>query len=142
MIFSRCCILLLLTILISGSPWGGSAQEAVHESGLVEGQPGMITYPPDLPGESTPLERPYGIAPPLIPHDISELEVSRQTNDCVECHLEGLELSEGHVATKIPASHYRNDYTEEQRKEVIVGIRYACLQCHVPQATAEPGYAR
>jgi nitrate reductase cytochrome c-type subunit len=60
----------------------------------------------------------------------------------MECHFEGLEMSEGHVAKKIPTSHYRNDYAEEQKEGVTVGIWYNCLQCHVPQATAEPGYAR
>jgi nitrate reductase cytochrome c-type subunit len=56
--------------------------------------------------------------------------------------MEGLELDEGHTATKIPASHYINEYTKEQKKDQVLGIRYNCLQCHVPQSEEEPPYFR
>lgn len=125
---------LLAMILCGDSSWAETGDAA-----LSTGQPGMNTYPADQPGETAPLERPYKIAPPMIPHDVSDLEVSRAANDCIDCHLEGMELAEGHVATQIPASHYANEFTGERRKDTVVGIRYNCLQCHVPQATVEPG---
>jgi nitrate reductase cytochrome c-type subunit len=125
----------LLTTVSSGN----ISRAETGEAGLATGQPGMNTYPVDQPGETVPLGRPYGIAPPVIPHDVTDLEVSRSANDCVECHLDGMELGEGHVATKVPASHYKNEFTGETAEEMVIGIRYNCLQCHVPQATMKPG---
>jgi len=109
---------------------------ATHAAGLATGQPGMNTYPRDNPGKTTKLERPYDGAPPLIPHNVVEFDITRSNNDCLYCHLTGLELGEGHVATKIPLSHYIDEFTGEQKDE-IVGIRYNCLQCHVPQSEEE-----
>jgi len=114
---------------------GDSSRTDSSGAGLATGQPGMNTYPADPPGETVPMERAYETAPPLVPHDVTDLEVSRAANDCVDCHLEGMELDEGHVATKIPESHFRNEFTGETTEERVVGIRYNCLQCHVPQAT-------
>ncbi len=102
--------------------------------GLATGKSGMNTYTEAEPGETTLLERPYEIAPPLIPHSVTDLNVSRDANDCLDCHLEGDELDEGHVATKIPDSHYLNEYSGKKRAEGVTGIRYNCRQCHVPQA--------
>ena len=130
---------LILLILIPGVlQCGGTSPEVYREAGLATGQPGMNTYPADQAGETSPLERAYTIAPPVIPHDVSDFEVSRSSNDCLGCHLGGIEIREGHVATRMPDSHWVNDYTGEEEGEV-VGIRYQCLQCHVPQTTAETG---
>lgn len=109
------------------------AADGPGAAGLVTGEPGMNVYPSGGPGQTTPLPRPYGIAPPLVPHDVSGLEVSRKANDCLDCHLEGMELDEGHVATRVPASHRENPRTRERAADGVVGTRYDCLQCHVPQ---------
>jgi len=105
--------------------------------GLATGEPGMNTYPAGDPGETAVLDRPYETAPPLIPHSIEGWTIRRATNDCLDCHLEAVELNEGHVATKVPPSHFVNQYTGAVVKEGVTGIRYMCLQCHVPQANAE-----
>jgi len=110
-----------------------TARQIEQRSGLAAGQPGMNIYPSIPPGEAAPLERPYPGAPPMVPHDVTDLEIVRSSNDCLVCHLEGTELSEGHAATRIPASHYTNDFTGELKKDTVAGIRYNCLQCHVPQ---------
>lgn len=110
----------------------------VYAEGLVTGQPGMNVYTSSQPGETEKLERPYEIAPPLVPHDIVDFEISRSANDCLECHYDGLEDEHGvYIATKAPPSHYINEYSKEQTKEQVIGIRYLCLQCHVPQTVEQ-----
>lgn len=102
--------------------------------GLQTGQPGANRYTDQAPGSTRPLPRPYPGAPPLIPHSIDGLSVTRASNDCLSCHLDGTEVAEGHSATKVPASHFTNPYTQETKQGEVVGTRYNCLQCHAPQA--------
>lgn len=102
------------------------------------GQPGMNTYPTSAPGQTKKLERPYNGAPPLIPHSVEGLGITRSSNDCLSCHSEGIEVEKGHIATKVPPSHYVNEYTGEQTKEQVIGLRYNCIQCHVPQSQKDP----
>lgn len=132
---SKRCFLLFLGIMFASSTL---SQKVFHGSGLAIGQPGMNTYPTSPPGETTKLERPYVSAPPLVPHSVVEFNIGRSANDCLNCHLEGMELEEGHTATKVPRSHYVNEYTGERRKDQVTGMRYNCLQCHLPQAAEEP----
>ncbi len=101
-------------------------------------QPGMNTYPTNPPGQAKKLERPYQGAPPLIPHSVEGLGITRSGNDCLACHSEGIEIEKGHIATKVPPSHYVNEYTGQQMKEQVIGVRYNCIQCHVPQSEEEP----
>lgn len=68
---------------------------------------------------------------------VDGLVITRSTNDCLDCHLQGDELEEGHVATAVPASHFRNEYTGVATQDEVVGTRYLCLQCHVPQTNAK-----
>jgi cytochrome c-type protein NapB len=105
--------------------------------GLATGEPGMNLYPAGDPGETAVLNRPYETAPPLVPHSIEGLTINRTANDCLDCHLEGGELDDGHVATKVPPSHLVNEYTGAEAESGVIGTRYLCLQCHVPQAEAE-----
>ncbi len=106
--------------------------------GLASGEPGMNIYPDSAPGETKRIDRPFKGAPPLVPHDVVEFNISRSANDCLDCHLEGVEIEEGHVATQVPPSHYLNEYRGEEQKDQVTGIRYNCLQCHLPQAAGEP----
>lgn len=98
--------------------------------GLSTGQPGVNNYPATPPGQSTKLARPYPGAPPLVPHSLNGLKITRDNNDCIGCHKSGVEVNPGHVATKIPPSHY--DGTE------IAYRRFNCLQCHVVQSAEDP----
>ncbi len=123
--------LVCLSILLAS---GVLSQELHQGSGLATGQPGMNTYPENPPGETNKLPRPYTGAPPLVPHNVVEFEISKSANDCLDCHLDGVEIEEGHVATKVPLSHFVNEYTGEREAGQVVGTRYNCLQCHVPQS--------
>jgi len=102
------------------------------------GQPGMNTYPTSPPGETKKLERPYKGAPPLISHSLEGFQITRSSNDCLMCHSEGIEIQKGHIAARVPPSHYVNEYTGEQTKDRVIGLRYNCLQCHVPQSQEDP----
>lgn len=106
----------------------GAGAKALKGRGLFTGVPGMNAAPTADAGTTKPLPRPYPGAPPLIPHTLERLSVTRELNDCLTCHLDGIEAAEGHFATRIPASHREGD--------AVKGIRYQCLQCHVPQDTA------
>lgn len=103
---------------------------------LATGEPGMNTFTAPGAGSSTKLDRTYPGAPPQVPHAVDGLAITKDSNTCVSCHTTGVQLGEGHVATKIPESHYTNLQTGE-RQTILVGRRYNCLQCHVPQASAE-----
>lgn len=109
-----------------------------REPGLVTGKPGMNVYPGGDPGETSPLGRPYPIAPPLVPHRVDDVAIDRENNGCLDCHLTGEEVAPGHRATKVPPSHFRNAHTGEEKTGGVVGIRYQCTLCHVPQAEASP----
>lgn len=119
----------LALILALPTACGGSADTTFREQGLATGAPGMNLYSDKEPGQAGILPRPYEGAPPLVPHDVSKMKVTREKNDCVGCHQEGIKVSQD-AATKIPASHYQG--TE------LAGIRYNCRECHVPQAEGEP----
>ncbi len=110
-----------------------SAQKLFVHRNLETVQPGMNQYVEEMPGESVLLEKPYEGAPPLVPHSVEDLAPVRGDNQCFECHSEGIELDEGHTATKIPASHFTNEYSGHKQEDQVIGIRYNCLQCHVPQ---------
>lgn len=116
----------------------GAGSRVFSGSGLYTGAAGVNEYPEAGPGETAPLARMYQGAPPMIPHSVSDFAITRGQNDCLSCHADGGELGEGHIATKIPASHYKNDHTGERAAESVLGIRYNCLQCHAPQSAENP----
>ena len=80
------------------------------------------------------LESSFVYQPPLIPHNIRNYEVSLNANKCLACHSWKNAKEMG--ATKISVTHYVN------REDAVLADmsprRYFCLQCHVPQANAQP----
>ncbi len=135
---SRSKLFLVMPLLTITFGLGVSSLRVSHGGGLASGQPGMNVYSTSPPGETTKLERPYKGAPPLVPHSVVEFNISRSANDCLDCHLEGAEIEEGHFATRVPPSHYLNEYRGKGQEDQVTGIRYNCLQCHLPQAAGEP----
>ncbi len=129
-------ILIILNTCLNVSP------KVYREKGLVTGQIGINRFSENPPGETTVLDRIYDGAPPMIPHSVNDFNINRSENECLDCHIDGLELDEGHKATEIPASHYINEYTKEQKNDQVLGIRYNCFLCHVPQSDEEPPYSR
>ncbi|MCH7819020.1 MAG: nitrate reductase cytochrome c-type subunit [Candidatus Marinimicrobia bacterium] len=134
---SKIKLIAVLTVTSIMLTCSASSRVVFKGEGLVTGEPGMNSYPEEEPGETALIERAYEIAPPSVPHAISDFTIDRTTNDCLECHLDGEEFDEDHIATKIPPSHFTNEYKQESVEESVTGIRYNCTQCHVQQAIVD-----
>lgn len=76
----------------------------------------------------------FPFQPPLVPHSIRGLQVTKNTNQCLGCHSPEASPTTG--ATTIPDSHFKN--RDGQRTEGSSPLRYFCLQCHVQQTDVNP----
>jgi cytochrome c-type protein NapB len=81
-------------------------------------------------------------APPLIPHSIEEIgRITLKNNKCLKCHHDQDlwdQEKDADSPSPMPESHYvsmRNDPSVVAKK--IIGTRFFCTQCHVPQAEVE-----
>ncbi len=102
-----------------------------------------VTPPPVVGDTSEPGARPapapaYAGAPPVIPHAVADfVPIISDSNACIDCHMVD-EKIEGEP-TPIPASHFtdlRN--TPDEVGQQIVGARYRCTTCHIPQTETTP----
>ena len=104
--------------------------------------PDAFHYSDKFPGSSEVLPRAYPGAPPQIPHNIeSFLPVTAKNNACKSCHdnpsMIGKKVKG--MATSMPASHYTDSrHSPGKMSKELVGARYVCTQCHVPQANVKP----
>lgn len=114
----------------------GGDEEYIHQT-LATDEVGANEYISSPPGQSTIIEREYLGAPPLIPHNLDGLEITKDVNSCLTCHVDGLSFGPDHTATAIPDSHY-TDIVSGIRSEGIQSLRYNCLLCHSPQTTETP----
>ena len=142
-------IQLSVALLAAGTNLSFAAPIQPNDTGLSKGSvfdiptPKVYHYPNTPAGESKVLPRAYAGAPPQISHDISEhLPITAQNNMCLACHnqsaLWGKKLERG-TPTPIPPSHYTDQRNAPGKiTENVVGARYNCNQCHVPQADAKP----
>lgn len=81
-----------------------------------------------------PINRDYLQQPPLIPHKTEGYIVNVKHNKCLSCH--SWANYRKHNATKISQTHF-----ESRDGAVLSNVsarRYFCVQCHVPQADAQP----
>ena len=70
-----------------------------------------------------------GQTPPLIPHAIDGYTVTRQENDCLECHNRPRDIGKKYtkgLAPPAPASHYG----KLPGKPAIADAHFACTSCH------------
>lgn len=105
--------------------------------------PKVYTTKAGPPGQNRVLPRAYPGAPPQIPHDIGDfLPITSQNNACIACHNQpdnwGKPREPG-TPTPIPQSHY-TDLRNAPGKvtDRLMGARYTCSLCHVPQHDAAP----
>lgn len=72
--------------------------------------------------------------PPLVPHSIRGLQVTKNANQCLGCHAPDVAPTTG--APRVPESHFLD--RDGKRTEGTSPRRYFCLQCHVQQADVNP----
>ncbi len=118
-------------------------------------------YRKDPAGASTKIERAFENAPPMIPHDTEGLlPITVNNNACLGCHEPA--VASMMKATPIPKSHFTNFRpdtvlnksgkivkegivventsdikTVAKSKDMLVGARFNCSQCHAPQSNGE-----
>jgi cytochrome c-type protein NapB len=115
---------ILLAVVVLAAAAGASAADKKAR------KPGVNRWNDQAPGSTKPLPRPYPGAPPAVPHAVEDRAITRESNACLDCHLEGSDMGDGHTATKAPPSHFVNPKTKEARTGAVTGTRYQCLQCH------------
>ncbi|MBF0750879.1 MULTISPECIES: nitrate reductase cytochrome c-type subunit [Pasteurellaceae] len=76
----------------------------------------------------------YVNQPPMVPHSVANYQVTKNVNQCLNCHSpENSRLS---GATRISPTHFMD-------RDGNIGSsssprRYFCLQCHVSQSNVDP----
>lgn len=137
-----------LTLLFTALSCATVATVAVANTQLNESQLGETLIPksidntaesvtpaytnPQKDAGNIPTTFPY--QPPLVPHSIRGLQVTKNTNQCLGCHAPDVAQTTG--ATQIPPSHFKD--REGKMTEGSSPLRYFCLQCHVQQADVNP----
>ncbi len=120
-----------------------SGPVADAELGLAKGSVFDVPTPPAVkanesnPGELPLLPRPYVIAPPRVPHGVTDfLPITQKQNACLDCHA--LKEKKEGDPTPIPPSHY-TDYRNapDRAGGEVAGARYVCVSCH-PARTDAP----
>lgn len=76
----------------------------------------------------------YVNQPPLIPHSVAGMQVTKNVNQCLACHSP--ENSRVTGAPRISPTHFINRDGVLQAN--LAARRYFCLQCHIPQTNAKP----
>ncbi len=76
----------------------------------------------------------YVNQPPLIPHATDGYQVNQSNNGCLKCHDVNVYRKTG--APRVSPTHYQD--RDGKLLTEVAPRRYFCLQCHVPQAQAEP----
>lgn len=103
--------------------------------------PERFDYQGVMPGGGPVYQRAYPGAPPQIPHNIEPMTpITAAVNYCLSCHGNAANLSEPLQGkpTPIPASHYTDlRHAPDKVGNELIGARYVCTQCHVPQADVE-----
>ncbi len=104
--------------------------------------PQSFDYQGVMPGNDPVYQRAYPGAPPQIPHNIELfIPITTALNFCLSCHGNSEELSKPLQGkpTPIPISHYTDlRHSPDKAGKKLVGSRYVCTQCHVPQADVLP----
>jgi nitrate reductase (cytochrome), electron transfer subunit len=112
------------------------------ELGLSKGSVFDVPVPPAVkanesnPGEAPLLPRSYVMAPPRVPHGVTDfLPITQKQNACLDCHAVK-EKKQGEP-TPIPPSHY-TDYRNAPDRVggQLAGARHVCVSCHAVRTDA------
>ncbi len=139
--------LTLMTLVLTGAQAGppGIADEdlGLSKSTVFDTpSPEAFAYGEASPGSGNTLPRAYTGAPPQIPHSIQGfVPVTVRNNACVGCHNNPAmwgQKTKG-VPTPMPPSHYTDTrHAPGNVTKKLIGARFVCTQCHVPQASVQP----
>jgi cytochrome c-type protein NapB len=102
--------------------------------------PAGFTWNDDDPGGNDLLPRAFPLAPPRIPHGVTDfVPLTPKANACLDCHA----LGAGADAPELPPSH-RTDlrHSPDKVEATVAGARYLCLACHVPTSDAKAARTR
>ncbi|MGX2947680.1 nitrate reductase cytochrome c-type subunit [Frederiksenia canicola] len=88
----------------------------------------------NMPKDGSKLALSYVNQPPMIPHSIKGYQVTKNTNQCLNCH--GIENYRTTGAPRISPTHFMD--RDGNVNADTSPRRYFCLQCHVPQAEVAP----
>ncbi len=93
--------------------------------------------PPQIPADVTDdrrVSRNYPEQPPVIPHNVRDYQIGLDNNQCLTCHSR--QFTGATQAPMISITHYVD--RDGQTLGGVSARRYFCMQCHVPQTTAQP----
>ncbi|MDO4627358.1 MAG: nitrate reductase cytochrome c-type subunit [Pasteurellaceae bacterium] len=76
----------------------------------------------------------YVNQPPMIPHSVKNYQISKNVNQCLNCH--SVEASRITGATRISPTHFQD--RDGNVSGQVSPRRQFCLQCHVSQADVDP----
>lgn len=103
--------------------------------------PVSFEYGNAAPKKSEVLPRAWEGAPPQISHRIDEfLPITAEDNQCLECHEIPKYIGRAKKGkSPMPRDHYVDlRSSSDEMSDEIVGARFVCTQCHVPQTDAPP----
>ena len=84
--------------------------------------------------DQEPIRRDYVQQPPLIPHSTRGYQITKNFNQCMDCHSWTRYRDTG--AIKVSITHFKDRAGDELSN--ISPRRYFCTQCHVSQRDAKP----
>lgn len=123
--------LAVMLVALSGVTLADAPKVANNIEGAAESIAPAFTTPPKDVG-NIPITFPH--QPPLVPHSIRGLQVTKNANQCLGCHSPDVAPTTG--APRVPESHFLA--RDGKRTEGTSPRRYFCLQCHVQQANVNP----
>jgi cytochrome c-type protein NapB len=143
-------VLVFLIVLVQACV-GGHVDQTVTDDDLGLSKDSVFSTPDPIvaattakePGENELLGAYFSESPPSISHDIEGLvPIKLDENLCLGCHdlfdEIGNETGPGDP-TPMPASHYTDlRRNPDEVTSTLIGARFVCTQCHVPQADAAP----
>lgn len=128
-------VLALAGLLLSGLCSSALAQDVYPVGKDIASSP-ESTAPQfhNQPKESELAALSYVNQPPMVPHSTKNYQVTKNINQCLNCH--SVQASRSTGATRISPTHFAS------RDGVVSGEvsprRYFCVQCHVSQSDVEP----
>ncbi len=122
-------VLALTTLVFSGTVMAADDGNTLRKNSMFKNNliPPVPIYQGDEPGGNNPLPRGSITAPPQIPHSIEGLMISKDQNDCMDCHDPNNQMEDTPFVT---ATHLYGGG--------ITMARFQCNMCHVPQTNVQP----